>query len=125
MRRLGAALLLFAALCAVSTIVSEEVVRVNERAEAGVKESIALAEKGEKEEARKTLSETAAMWQKSRRFLEAILHHETIEHAEEGFLASLRALDVSREVFLMEAEKLAMTLHTLSEGDAAVAGNVF
>lgn len=125
MRRLGAVLLLFAALCAVSTIVSEEVVRVNVRAEAGVKESIALAEKGEEEEARETLSETAALWQKSRRFLETILHHETIEHAEEGFLASLRALDVSREVFLMEAEKLAMTLHTLSEGDAAVAGNVF
>ncbi|MCQ2445898.1 MAG: DUF4363 family protein [Clostridia bacterium] len=125
MRRLGAVLLLFAALCAVSTIVSEEVVRVNVRAEAGVKESIALAEKGEEEEARETLSETAALWQKSRRFLETILHHETIEHAEEGFLASMRALDVSREVFLMEAEKLAMTLHTLSEGDAAVAGNVF
>ena len=125
MKKLGTPLLVFAALCAVCSIVSDEVMRVNARAAEGVRAAIALAEMGDTAAAGESLKGVNDAWQKKRPFLEAFLHHETIEHAEEGFAAAQRALDISPEVFLMAAEKLAVTLKTLAEGDAAGMGNVF
>ena len=124
-RRLGAALLILAALCAVSTIVSEEIMRINERAESGVREAISLAGEGDLSSAAAKFEKTARTWRDNKPFLEALLHHESIEHAEEGFLTAMRAMDVSPEFFMMEADKLTATLHTLAEGDRPEAGNLF
>ena len=125
MRRLGAALLVLAALCAVSSIVSEEMARINGSAESGVEEAMRLAETGNMEKAVQKLKETAEPWREKRAFLEAFLHHETIEHAEEGFLAAAQAANISPEVFLLEAAKLSATLHTLARGDLPETGNLF
>ena len=125
MKRLGAALLLLAALCAVSTICSGEVAEINNRALEGVKNVTRLAESDALDEARAAFEETAAEWMQGKSFLEALLHHETIEHAEELFASCQKAFDVGKEVFLMEAAKLERTLGTLAKGDEAGAGNIF